>query len=129
VEAYTRKVGVHNVLEISRFLWILGPQTIQCTLKFGNDVIISFVCKTSRRTVEYIQVMSGKQDDPTINFEIDLKWMSKMEDKTKAVKIFIAMIAQSGNINRLWNTFRLFIAFGTEVLMWKLTNNSQKLSP
>ena len=129
VEAYTRKVGVHNVLEISRFLWILGPQTIQCTLKFDNDAIISFVCKTSRRTVEYIQVMSGKQDDPTINFEIDLKWMSKMEDKTKAVKIFIAMIAQGGNINRLWNTFRLFIAFGTEVLMWKLTNNSQKLSP
>ncbi|MCW4020527.1 MAG: B12-binding domain-containing radical SAM protein, partial [Candidatus Bathyarchaeota archaeon] len=31
VEAYTRKVGVHNVLEMTRFLRLLGPQTIQCT--------------------------------------------------------------------------------------------------
>ena len=33
VEAYTRQVGVHEVLEMKRFLKILGPQTIQCTLK------------------------------------------------------------------------------------------------
>ena len=32
VEAYTRSVGVHEVLEITRFLRILGPQKIQCTL-------------------------------------------------------------------------------------------------
>ena len=36
VEAYTRKVGVHEVLEMSRFLKMLGPQKIQCTLSLDD---------------------------------------------------------------------------------------------
>ncbi len=36
VEAYTRKVGVHEVLEMTRFLKILGPQKIQCTLSLDD---------------------------------------------------------------------------------------------
>jgi len=36
----------------------------------------------------------------------------------------MAMISHDGSIKRLWNTFRFFMAVGTEILMWKLTNNS-----
>ncbi len=124
VEAYTRKVGVHNVLEMSRFLRILGPQTIQCTLSL-DDATISFVFKTTKRTVEYIRVIRGRQDDTTINFDIDLKWMNEPSQKLKMLKRFIAMIAHDGSIKRLWSTFRLFVAVGTEALMWKLIRNSQ----
>jgi len=118
VEAYTRKVGVHNILEMSRFLRILGPQTIQFTLGL-DDTTISFVFKTTKKTVEYIRVIHGRQDDSTINFNIDLKWMSEpsQKSKMKIVKRFIAMISHDGSIERLWNTFRLFMAVGTEVLM------------
>ncbi|UCE96171.1 MAG: radical SAM protein, partial [Candidatus Bathyarchaeota archaeon] len=35
VEVYTREVGIHNIIEMSRFLNMLGPQKIQCTLRFG----------------------------------------------------------------------------------------------
>ncbi len=126
VEAYTRKVGVHNVLEMSRFLRILGPQTVQCTLSL-DDATISFIFKTTKRMVECIRVIHGKQDDSTINFDIDLKWMSEPSQKSKMeiVKRFFAMISHDGSIKRTWNTFRLFVAVGTEVLVWKLTRDSQ----
>jgi len=124
VEAYTRKVGVHNVLEMSRFLRILGPQTIQCTLSL-DDATISFVFKTTKRTVEYIRVIHGRHDDATVNFDIDLKWISEPSQKLKILKRFITMISHDGSIKRLCNTFRLFITVGTEALMWKLTRNSQ----
>jgi len=125
VETYTREVSVHNVLEMSRFLRILGPQTIQCTLSH-DGAAISFVFETTRRTVEYIRVIHGRQNS-TINFDIDLKWMSESrhESKAKMVKRLMAMISHNGSIMRLWNTFRFFVAVGTEVLMWKLTRNSQ----
>lgn len=126
VETYTREVGVHNVLEMSRFLRILGPQTIQCTLSL-DDITISFVFKTTKRTVECIQVIKGRQHS-TINFDIDLKGMSgpSQKSKTQIVRGFIPMISQGGSIKRLWNTFRLLVAVGTEVLMWKLPRSSQR---
>ena len=124
VEAYTRKVGVHNVLEMSSFLRILGPQTIQCSLGLDGDTI-SFVVKTTKNTVEYIRVIHDRQDYSTINFDIDLKLMSEPDQKSKMkmVKRLIAMISHDGSIRKLWNTLRLFIAIGTEVLVWKLTKN------
>ena len=119
VEAFTRKVGVHNILEMSRFLRILGPQTIQCTLGL-DDATISFVVKTTKNTVEYIRVIHGRQDYSTINFDIDLKGIQRatQESTKKIVKRFFP---HNWNIRRLWNTFRLFIAAGTEVLIWKLS--------
>jgi len=128
VGAYTRKVGVHNVLEMSRFLRILGPQTIQCTLSL-DDVTISFVFKTTKRTVEYIRVIRGRQGDSTINFDIDLKRMSEPSQKLKMeiVKRSMAMISHDWNIKRLWNTFKLLVAVGTEVSMWRLRMILQQL--
>jgi len=125
VEAYTREVGVHNVLEMSRFLRILGPQIIQCTLSL-DDVTVSFIFKTTKSKVEYIRVIDGRQNNSTINFEIDLKSMSEQNQKTtiNTIKRSITMIMQEGNIKRLWNTFRLFVAIGSELLTWKLRRNS-----
>lgn len=124
VETYTREVGVHNVLEMSRFLRILGPQTIQCTLRH-DGATISFVFETTRSAVECIRVIQGRQHS-TINFDIDLKWMSepRNESKAKMAERLMAMISHDGSIKRLWNTFRFFMAVGTEILMWKLKNNS-----
>ncbi|MFH0897090.1 MAG: radical SAM protein, partial [Candidatus Bathyarchaeota archaeon] len=76
VESYTRKVGIHNVLEMSRFLRILGPQTGQCTLNF-DDTTVSFIFKTTKNTVEYIQIIQGKEDNTTIDFDIDLELLSE----------------------------------------------------
>jgi len=126
IETYTREVGVHNILEMSRFLRILGPNMVQGTLRL-DGVSISFIFKTTEGRVEFIRVIRGRQDDSTINFDIDLKWMSELdrEKLRKRFPRFIATISHDLSIKKLWNTFRLFLAAGTEVIMWKLESSPQ----
>jgi radical SAM superfamily enzyme YgiQ (UPF0313 family) len=119
VEEFTRRVGVHNVLEMSRFLRVLGPQTIQCTLNLDEDAAVSFVVETTKNSVEYIRVINGKQRHSTIDFEVDAKWISqgRQVSKTELVKRFLS---HNGGFKGLWNTVKLLAAAGTEYLAWKI---------
>jgi radical SAM superfamily enzyme YgiQ (UPF0313 family) len=123
VEAYTRSVYVHEVLEMTRFLRILGPQKVQCTLSL-DDATVSFVFKTTRKTVEYIRVIHGRQDDSTINLDVDLKWLSE-PDHSNLLERLAFLFSRNLSTKRVWSTFRLFVATGTEVLAWNL----RKLRP
>jgi len=114
VEAYTRTVGVHEVLEITKFLRILGPQKIQCTLNLDNTTA-SFVFKTTGKSVEYIQVTHGRVEDSTINLDADLNWLTKPSN-SNLLKMPAYLFKNNWSIKKLWNTFRLFVAAGTEIL-------------
>jgi radical SAM superfamily enzyme YgiQ (UPF0313 family) len=116
VEGYTKEIGMHEVLEMTRFLRILGPQTIQCSLTF-DEAAVSFVFKTTEKTVEYIRVIRGRQSDSTINLDVDLKWLSD-PDSSRLEQRFVSLFSKNMNATGLWNTFRLFVATGTEVLAW-----------
>jgi radical SAM superfamily enzyme YgiQ (UPF0313 family) len=118
VEAYTRTVGVHEVLEMNRFLGILGPQKIQCTLSL-DDTTASFIFKTTKTTVEYIRIIRGRQTDSTINLEIDLKWLSEPAN-SHIIERFALVFSRNLTTKKLWNTFRLFAAVGTDALAWNL---------
>ncbi len=118
VEAYTRTVGVHDVLELSKFLRILGSQKIQCTLKLG-DTIVSFVFETTSRSVKYVQVTYGSVGDSTINLDVDLKWLTNPSN-LNLLKTPSYLFQNNLSFKKLWNTFRLFVAAGAEVLVSSL---------
>jgi radical SAM superfamily enzyme YgiQ (UPF0313 family) len=118
VEAYTRKVGVHEVLEMTQFLKMLGPQKIQCTLSL-DDTDASFIFKTTKTTVEYIRVIRGRQADATITLDADLKWLSE-PNNSRIIERVPLVFSRNLTIKKLWNTFRLFAAVGTSVLAWEL---------
>jgi hypothetical protein len=118
VEAYTRTVLVHEVLEMTRFLRILGPQKVQCTLNL-DDTTVSLVFKTTRKTVEYIRVIRGRQDDSTMNLDVDLKWLSE-PDHSNLLERLAFLFSNDLSTKRLWSTFRFFVAIGTEILAWNL---------
>jgi len=126
IEEYTRRVGVHNVLEMSRFLRILGPQTIQCTLNLDDDAAISFVAETTKNSVEYIRIIRGKQNNATIDFNIDAKWFNRSGQMPKN-ELMKQFMSNNGGFKGLWNTFRLLVAIGTEFLAWKI--NTTEASP
>ena len=121
VEAYTRKIGIHNVLELSRFLRILGNQKIQCTLTIGHTTI-SFICVTTKKTVEYVRIIRGKHRNSTIDFTFDLNWVSQPDRRTKMgiMKAVVAANLHNWNMRRLLNTCRLLTAVGTEILVCNL---------
>ena len=121
VESYTRRVGVHNVLEISRFLRILGPQTIQCTLRL-DDANVSFIFKTTGKTVEFIRVTQERQHDSTLDFEINLKGFSEQNQSNILRSIFI-LLSRDLSIRKLYYLFRFLLAVGTDILAWKFTGN------
>jgi radical SAM superfamily enzyme YgiQ (UPF0313 family) len=118
VETYTRKVGVHEVLEMTQFLKILGPQKIQCTLSL-DDTHASFIFKTSKTTVEYIRIIRGRQADATITLDVDLKWLSE-PDNSHIIERVASVFSGNLTAKKLWNTFRLFAAVGTSALAWNL---------
>ncbi len=124
IEAYTRKVGVHNILEMTRFLRILGPQTVQCTLNLEEESAISFVAKTTKGMVEYIRIMRGRQDHSTIDFNLDLKWVNNGGQPSKR-SVLKMIMSNNWTVKRLWNTFRLLSAVGTEALVWKLLHSKE----
>ncbi|MFC1905173.1 hypothetical protein ACFLXT_05405, partial [Chloroflexota bacterium] len=73
MEEGERKVCMHKIIEMSRFLKILGPQVIQITLSCDSrPQPVSYVIKTTSSSVDYITVISGKQNNATIDINIDL---------------------------------------------------------
>jgi radical SAM superfamily enzyme YgiQ (UPF0313 family) len=133
VEAYTRTVDVHEVLEITKFLRILGPQKIQCTLNLDNAAV-SFVFKTTNDSVKYIRVTHGRADDATINLDVDLNWLTN-PSHSNLLKTPAYLFKNNLSLTKLWNTFRLFVAAGTELLSSNLppptykNNNTCKGTP
>lgn len=128
VEAYTRKVGVHNILEMSTFLKILGEQSIQITVRNEGKVLASWVMKTKPDAVEYIASIPGKQKGCTIDFEADLKDLKQngnaSTDVFDGVRIALKLLASNKGLKRRLNLFKLFVASGAEILRYfKYKNN------
>lgn len=119
VESYTRGVGVHEAIEISKFLRVLGSQKIQATLNL-DDTMVSFVFKTTSDSIEYIQVAYGRVADSTVNLDVDLNWLAK-PSLVNLLKTPAYLFRNNMGPKRLWNTFRLFVAVGTEVVASSLS--------
>jgi len=71
VEERTRKIRMDQVIDMTRFLAVLGPQTIQLTIRYKNRPLTSYIMKTTRNTVEYIRIIPEKQDKATINLDLN----------------------------------------------------------
>jgi hypothetical protein len=124
IETYTRTVGVHEAIEITKFLRVLGSQKIQCTLNL-DGITVSFVFKTTSNSVQYIQVNYGRVDDSTVNLDIDLNWLAK-PSLSNLLKTPPYLFKNNLSIKKLWNTFRLFVAVGTEVIASSLSPSNSK---
>jgi hypothetical protein len=124
VEAYTRSVGVHDAIELSKFLRVLGSQKIQATLNL-DDTAVSFVFKTTSDRVNYIQVTYGRVEDTTVNLEVDLNWLAK-PSVANLIKTPAYLFKNNVSPKKFWNTFRLIVAVGTEVVASNLSKQQTK---
>jgi magnesium-protoporphyrin IX monomethyl ester (oxidative) cyclase len=124
VEEYTRKVGMHQVIDMSRFLNILGPQIIQVTIRYQKNPLTSYILKTTKQTVEYIRIIHGKQDKATIHFDINLTIdnfngrngspFKIMHDSVKNYLYHLLKPLTVGNIQETKNIFKFTVATSIE---------------
>ena len=122
VKKYTEKVGMHNVIDMSRFLKLLGSQTIQITVKNNGTPPTSWIFKTAKDAVEYIQVISGKLDESTINFDLDLRVFQldgqRNLSKIDNLRIVAKLLASNKGIKKQPNMMRLLAAGGVEFIKY-----------
>ncbi|MEE8322101.1 MAG: radical SAM protein [Candidatus Bathyarchaeia archaeon] len=126
VEEYTRKLGMHQVIDMTRFLAILGSQTIQLTISYKNKPLTSYIMKTTKSTVEYIRIIPGKQNQATINFDLNINlddFDGSDQSRSKLIKDVIQNItyqfikpATLGNMQGTLNLFRFTLATGLEAI-------------
>jgi radical SAM superfamily enzyme YgiQ (UPF0313 family) len=121
VEGYTRKMGVHNIIDMAMFLRLLGNQTVQLTVMSNGMAITSWILKTTRAGVEYIQVIPGKSDQNTINLDVDLDRFKFGGDRgvnvIDSIRILGKMLASNRGIKKQPNMMRLLTAGGLEFVV------------
>jgi len=115
-EEKQRKIGISNVIEMSRFLKILGPQVIQITLMHDSRAV-SYIIKTTGKSVDYIKTISGKQGNATIDINIDLgETINLINSYSQFNPInYIYLLQQTRNIKGLLNMLRLCAALTADL--------------
>jgi len=126
VEEYTRKLGMHQVIDMSRFLAILGPQTIQLTIRYRNRPLTSYIMETTRNTVEYIRIISGKQEKATITFDFNFDFADfngRNNSPSKMIKVFVQNYMYQvlrpltvGNMQETLNVLKFTLATYVEII-------------
>ena len=108
MEENGRKISMHDVIEMSRFLKILGPQVIQIALKCDNQ-IVSYVIKTTSKKVEFIKTISGKQNNATMDININLDEVIYSFNCYSPLNRlnYISLLKQVRNVEGILNVLRL----------------------
>jgi len=110
------KIAMHDVVETSKFLKISGSQVIQITLRCDNQ-LVSYVIKTTSKRIDYIKTISGKQNDATIDIDIDLDEAVDSFNSYSPLNLinYIPLLKQARNIKGILNVFRLSFALTTDL--------------
>ncbi len=73
---FTRKrlqmIGVHNMMELGPLLKTLGDQKLQITVTHKGEAFIHFTLKTTKDTVEYLDITREPHPDATLHFTLDM---------------------------------------------------------
>ncbi len=130
VKRYTEKIGIHNIVEMSRFLNFIGSQKIQLTMRSNGKPLVSWVIKTTKNTVDYIQVIPGKMDGVTINFDAELNDLKvngqQYSSKIKNIKVAAKLLASNKGFRRQVGLCRLITATGIEYVSYLRAKNNGK---
>jgi radical SAM superfamily enzyme YgiQ (UPF0313 family) len=131
------EMDIGGLVEISRFLDILGAQKMQFTINYEQLTPISYVIKTtksSKSSVKYIRMISGKEEDATISVDIDLNdLMTTVNDdlSLNPMRTCVFLLKSARSIKGIWNTIRLVTASAIELGHTYLIkiNKQEMLSP
>jgi magnesium-protoporphyrin IX monomethyl ester (oxidative) cyclase len=119
VERYTREVGVHNLIDMTTFLKLLGNQTVQLTVMDNGVAVTSWIITTTRDGVEHVRVIPGKSDLNTVNMDVDLKHFEFGEGRgmniIDSIRILGKMLASNQGIKKQPSMMRLLVAGGFEL--------------
>ncbi len=119
---FTEDNAVHEILEMDRFLRILGDQKIQVSLKLNSEDSVSWVMKTSNAGVEYLDAINGTTENPSIAVNISMS-SGSLDPK----KIIRRILKDNNDMRSRINLMRLAAAVCSEVLTCYVDKTVEKL--
>jgi anaerobic magnesium-protoporphyrin IX monomethyl ester cyclase len=124
IERNTRTTRMDQVIDMTKFLRILGPQTIQLTLRHRNKAHTSLIIRTTSTTVDYIRIIRGQQPNATITFTVDIEEIEYHKPVYHTIMKLIqryahrvAMPLFRGRLRQAKDLLRLTFAVCTELLL------------
>ncbi len=94
-EEYTRRVKLSDVVEMGRFLRILGEQKLQITTRHRGEPVMSLVMKTTPKEVEYIKTIRGQEEGATLHFSLDIEDLEAHPGRRHALaRLILAGLAE-----------------------------------
>ena len=116
VEERHRNIAIHDIVELSRFLTIIGSQKIQLSLSL-DDHVASYIVETSSKKVHQVKVISGVADDATMTIKVDLENILDQSRGFSTLHMLnmTSVEMQSDGVTEHFNKLRLFTALATEL--------------
>jgi anaerobic magnesium-protoporphyrin IX monomethyl ester cyclase len=110
---FTQETGMHEYIEMGRFLRILGRQTIQVTVEAGSNGkdVVSWVIKTNPRGVEYVDAIRGRTQDASVKINL-----SMANGSLTPAAIVGRIFKDNADLRSRINLARLVAAAGSEVV-------------
>jgi radical SAM superfamily enzyme YgiQ (UPF0313 family) len=117
VRARTQRMQIHTFIEMKRFLHLLGTQKIQLSVMLNKHAILSVIIKTHRHALEWIDTMTGKIDDASIDVKIpyEIFGVNSIIDTLKMVIKIVLRPFFKLNLKKSGNRLRLYLAIFIEV--------------
>lgn len=126
---YTTRTGVQDIIDMSRFLEIVGKQTLQITMWDKGVPLSSWVVKTNKDAVEYVDVVAGKRKGATIDFNPAIDDFHFGEDRPRTIidpiRIICKFLLSNKGFRRKLAMVRLLAAIGSESLHY-FSNRKKK---
>jgi radical SAM superfamily enzyme YgiQ (UPF0313 family) len=110
LRAFTEQNGVHHYLEMRRFLQLLGNQKIQVSVTTDHQRPVSWVLETQNGRVSYVDAITGKVADPSIDINLTVGG-----EAPNAKKMVWQILKDNRNPRPAFNLLRLTAATSSEV--------------
>jgi radical SAM superfamily enzyme YgiQ (UPF0313 family) len=126
VNPYTRvrtsRIGFHNVIDLERFLRVMGPQKFQISLSHDGEPFAHYIMKIDSEKVHYLDITDKRAPDATINIELDLNDLA-MVTNGEMGRFGAKMLARILRKSRFSSLVKGIFAFVTSFLSQKEVYN------
>jgi len=121
----TSKIGFHNVIDLARFLKVMGDQKFQITLSLNGEPFAHYVMKIDGKKVHYLDITDKYQKDATVNIELDINDLQMVSDKQMG-RFATKMLATILRKSKFSSLIKSIYAFLTTFMTQKATYGLRK---
>ena len=106
----TKKIGLHNVVDMERMLKILGDQTLQICLKHKGKPFAYYILKMDSEKVHYLDITDKPDKNATVRITLSMEELLELKESQGrfAAKMVARILRQSKFSSLVKGAFALF---------------------